>query len=168
MTPMQRFGARISMALGIGRQTADTDESQGTAALQAALPHGELRSDVPLVQQFGFASRPIAGSDVIVLFQSGDRTRGVAVATGHQPSRPKDLQPGEVCLFHPLSGSRIWLKADGSILIDPSNGKVLLDGALTTTGSITAPEVVVNGIPHSSHEHPNGNDGQNTGGPIAG
>ncbi len=156
------------MALGVGRQTADTDESKGTATVQVTLPHGELRSDVPIVQHFGLASRPIAGSDVIVVFQAGDRTRGVAMATGHQPSRPKDLQPGEVCLFHPQTGSRIWLKADGSILLGPANGKVLLDGALTTTGTITAPEVVVNGVAHSSHEHTNGNDGQNTGGPMAG
>ena len=168
MNPLQRLAARVSMALGIGRQTSDTDESQGTATLQAALPAGELRSDLPLVQQFGFCSRPIPGCDVIVAYQSGDRSKGVVIATGHQPSRPQDLQPGEVCVLHPPTGSRIWLQQDGSILLKPASGLVTLDGALMVTGTITAPEVVINGVAHSSHEHTNGNDGQDTGGPIAG
>ncbi|AQS88276.1 bacteriophage protein [Neoasaia chiangmaiensis NBRC 101099] len=143
---MTRLARRISMALGIGRQTADTNESTSTPTVQVALNGGELRSDVPMVQLYGFASRSVPGSDVIVVFQDGDRSRGVAVATGDQRNRPTDLQPGEVCVFHPQTGSRIWMKADGSIAIVPHNGQALLDGTLTVTK-----DVIANGVSLVNH-----------------
>ena len=88
-----RMGRRISMALGLGRSTANTDEAASTHTVQVALAGGELRSDVPLLQQVGFHSRPLPGADVVVLFQAGDRSRGVAVATGDQRSYPRDPVP---------------------------------------------------------------------------
>ncbi|WP_308721015.1 phage baseplate assembly protein [Komagataeibacter xylinus] len=148
-----RTARRVMMAVGIGRQTADTNEQVNTPTLQAALAAGELRSDLPMVQEYGLASRPVPGSDVVVVFLGGDRTRGVVVATGDQRGRPKDLQPGEVCLYHPSTGSRIWLKADGSIAIVPANGKTALTGDLTATGTITGNEVVAQGIKLSTHPH---------------
>ncbi len=151
--PLLRVARRVAMALGIGRQTADTDESQTTATVQVALPGGELRSDVPLVQLYGYASRPVPGSDLIVVFQGGDRSRGVAIASGDQRGRPTDLQPGEVCLYHPRTGSRIWMKADGSILIAPQNGKTALTGDLTVSGAVTGNEVIAQGVKLSSHPH---------------
>ncbi|AQU87961.1 hypothetical protein B0W47_11315 [Komagataeibacter nataicola] len=148
-----RTARRVMMAVGIGRQTADTNEQVSTPTLQAALAAGELRSDLPMVQEYGLASRPVPGSDVVVVFLGGDRTRGVVVATGDQRGRPKDLQPGDVCLFHPRTGSRIWLKEDGSIAIIPANGKTALTGDLTATGTITGNEVVAQGIKLSTHPH---------------
>ena len=111
--PLMRTARRVMMALGIGRQTADTNEASNTPTVQVALAAGELRSDVPIMQEYGLVSRPVPGSDLLVAFIGGDRTRGVVIATGDQRGRPKDLQPGEVCLFHPSTGSRIWLKEDG-------------------------------------------------------
>ncbi|GBQ59655.1 bacteriophage protein [Komagataeibacter swingsii DSM 16373] len=154
------------MALGIGRQTADTNESPNTPTTQIALAAGELRADVPIVQEYGLASRPVPGSDLVVAFIGDDRTRGVVIATGDQRGRPKDLQPGEVCLYHPQTGSRIWLKEDGSIALNPANGKTTIAGDLTASGTITGNEVVAQGIKLSSHEHSNGNNGADTGPPV--
>ncbi|GBQ84058.1 bacteriophage protein [Gluconacetobacter johannae DSM 13595] len=139
--PILRVARRVAMAIGIGRQTANTDESRTTATVQVALPGGELHSDVPMVQLYGFASRPVPGSDLIVLFQGGDRSRGVAIASGDQRNRPTDLQPGEACLFHPASGNRVWMKADGSIahnapVVESSDVLRAGNGA---TGSFTTP-----------------------------
>lgn len=89
-----RLSRRVAMALGVGRLTANTDEAASTHTVQVALAGGELQGDLPLLQQVGFHSRPLPGSDVVVLFQAGDRSRGVAVATGDQRSYPRDLQPG--------------------------------------------------------------------------
>ncbi|MBM9401541.1 phage baseplate assembly protein [Gluconacetobacter azotocaptans] len=151
--PILRVARRVAMAIGIGRQTADTDESRTTATVQVALPGSELRSDVPMVQLYGYASRPVPGSDLIVLFQGGDRSRGVAIASGDQRNRPNDLQPGEVCLFHPRTGSRIWMKDDGSILIAPQNGKTAIVGDLDVSGIMTGGEVVAQDVKLSTHPH---------------
>ncbi|AAW62085.1 Bacteriophage protein [Gluconobacter oxydans 621H] len=147
MTSLARLARRVAMAFGLGRQTADTDESRSTATVQVALTSGELRSDVPMMQLYGFASRPVPGSDLALMFLTGDRTRAVAVASGDQRGRPADLSPGDVAVYHPKTGSRIWLKGDGSIEIAPAAGKltitadVTLNGGLNATGDIKAGEI---------------------------
>ncbi|GCE81848.1 phage baseplate assembly protein domain-containing protein [Komagataeibacter oboediens] len=161
-----RTARRVMMALGIGRQTANTNETPNTPTVQAALAAGEMKADLPIMQEYGLASRPVPGSDLVIAFIGGDRTRGVVIATGDQRGRPKDLQPGEVCLFHPSTGSRVWLKADGSIALDPANNKVTTPGDFTAGGTITGNEVIAHGIKLSGHVHTNGNGGANTGEPI--
>ncbi|EFG83729.1 hypothetical protein F1645_06140 [Novacetimonas hansenii] len=164
--PLMRTARRVMMVFGIGRQTADTNETPATPTVQVVLSGQELRSDVPVMQEYGLASRPVPGSDLVVAFMGGDRTRGVVIATGDQRGRPKDLQPGDVCLFHPSTGSRIWLKADGSIAIVPANGKTAATGDLTVSGTITSNEVVAQGVKLTDHAHSNGNDGADTGPPV--
>ncbi|WP_075632569.1 phage baseplate assembly protein domain-containing protein [Novacetimonas hansenii] len=162
---LTRTARRVMMALGVGRQTADTNETPNTPTVQVALAADELRSDVPIMQEYGLASRPVPGSDLLVAFIGGDRTRGVVVATGDQRGRPRDLQPGEVCLFHPSTGSRIWLKADGSIALNPANNKVTTPGDFTAGGTITGNEVVAQGVKLSRHSHSGVEAGNDTSGP---
>lgn len=138
MSPIARLARRVAMAFGLGRQTADTDESRSTATLQVALASGELRSDVPVMQLYGFASRSVPGSDLALMFISGDRTRAVAVASGDQRNRPSDLSPGDVAVYHPRTGSRIWLKGDGSIEISPAGKKLTINADVTIAGSLNA------------------------------
>lgn len=157
---VERLGRSLSNLTGIGRITANTDESQPTPTTQIALPGSVLRSDVPLLQQYGFTSRPVPGSDVMVIFQSGDHSRGVAVATGDQRDRPTDLQPGEVCIYHPKSQSRIWLREDGSILLFPSNGEVAVDGTLSVTR-----DVIASGVSLLNHVHTAVQKGSDQSGP---
>lgn len=158
---LSRLGRRVSMALGLGRLTANTDEQASTHTVQAALAGGELRSDVPLLQQVGFHSRPLPGSDVVVLFQAGDRSRGVAVATGDQRYYPRDLQPGDACLYHVKTGARVWLKADGSISISTSGplnitaSEAAFNCPITSTGDISAKgDVLAGKISLTNHKHP--------------
>ena len=161
MTPVLRLARRVVNALGIGWQNADTDESRGTATMQVSLPGGELRNDVPLLQHYGFASRPTPGADALVVFQSGDRGRGVVVATGDQRYRPLDLQPGDCCLYH-SSGSRVMLHADGSISLLPSSGTVGLTGTLDVSV-----DVIIAGKSFNGHAHGGVQTGtSNTGTPV--
>lgn len=160
-SPLERLGRRMAMALGLGRQTADTNEAASTPTLQVALADEEIRSDVPVVQQAGFRSRPLPGSDIVVLFQGGDRTRGVAIATGDQRSYPRDLQPGDVCLYHLQTDAQVWLKADGSVAISTS-GKVNVSAQeaafncpITCTSTITAQgDIKAGNISLQQHKHP--------------
>lgn len=158
---MERLARRVSMALGLGRLTANTNETASTPTVQTALAGGELRSDVPLLQQVGFRSRPLPGSDVVVLFQAGDRARGVAVATGDQRAYPRDMEPGDVCLYHATAGSRVWLKADGSIAVSASGeldftgSKAVFNCPIACSEDIVAKgDVQASGISLSTHKHP--------------
>ena len=145
--PFTRLARRVAMALGLGRQSSDTNETANTPTLQVTLPGGEVRSDVPLLQHYGFHSRPVPGSDVLTVFMAGDRTRGVAVATGDQRGRITDLKPGEVCVYHPRTGSKILLAENGDIEIVPASGvlkvtaELQVDGSIKATGDIVAGEV---------------------------
>ncbi|GBR06433.1 phage baseplate assembly protein [Asaia siamensis] len=157
---LERMGRSLANMTGIGRITSDTNQDPATPTVQVALPGSNLRSDLPLLEQYGFASRPVPGSDAVVVFQGGDRSRGVVVATGDQRNRPADLQPGDVCLYHPRTKSRIWLKADGSIELSPANGKVTMAGTLTVTE-----DVVANGVSLVNHLHTGVQKGSDQSGP---
>nr|WP_220795016.1 phage baseplate assembly protein [Gluconacetobacter sacchari] len=162
------MGQRVLTALGIARQISDTDESLPVSRIQVVLPGGEIRSDVPLLQQYGVASRPVPGADVVLVFQGGDRARGVGVASGDQRNRPDYLQPGDVALYHPRTGSRIWLKGDGSIQIDPAAGRGTISGDWTIEGTVTAKEVIAGVVALSTHPHSGVQPGSGqTGKPLA-
>lgn len=169
----QRLAARVNMGMGIGRQTNEIDESKNTPTMQVALPGGEVRSEIPFVQQYGFASKPEPGSDVITHFQAGDRSRGVAIASNDQRHRPKTLKAGEVCIYD-KKGTTILLKEDGSIEITPGNKKVVIkgsveiDGSVHVTGSIQADgDIKAGNISLKHHIHSKGDKGSPTGSPIS-
>lgn len=161
--PLTRTARRVAMALGVGRTTADTNETRSTATVQVVLPGNELLGEVPLIQQVGFHSRPLPGSDIVVQFQAGDRQRSVAIATGDQRSYPKDLQPGDACVFHVKTGARVWVKADGSIAVSAhgplhfSATEAVFDCPITCTKDVTATgDVKAGTISLTQHRHPVG------------
>lgn len=154
MTSFNRLAGRLAFLFSIGRQTADAVMQQGGQLLQLVLTSSELRDKIPLLQQYGFVSRPRPGCDALVVFLGGDRSRPVAVATGDQRNYPDDLLPGEVCLVHPPTGSRIRLHEDGSISLSPANRTVTLTGSLHVSGTVTAEkDVVAAGISGKGHTH---------------
>lgn len=108
------------------RQTDDGAESQ-TAGL--AIHHGVDRQDVEVLQPFGLASRPPAGSLAIVFAVGGDQGDLVALPAGAPQVRLGELQEGEVALYV-ADGSRVHVKADGTIEIISSQKVVAkVDGA---------------------------------------
>ncbi|WP_026396337.1 phage baseplate assembly protein V [Acetobacter nitrogenifigens] len=145
-----RLARRISMALSTSRQTAATNEASGTSTVQLVLPGGEVRSDVPVLQNYGFYGRSLPGADLGVMFVTGDRSRGVVIASNDQRYRPTDLQPGEVCVYH-SSGSRITLLADGSISIAPAAKKVTIDADVTVTSLTASGDIVAGNISLQKH-----------------
>jgi phage baseplate assembly protein V len=64
----------------------------------------------------------------VVLFAGGRRDHGLVVAVDDRRYRKKDLEAGEVALYH-KDGASILLKADGSIEVTPKSGQnVVLSG----------------------------------------
>ncbi|WP_332117237.1 phage baseplate assembly protein [Azorhizobium caulinodans] len=99
---------------GVVSATNDNAESQ-TADVTLFADHA--RSKVEVLQPFGIASRPpAAGGLCLVLAVGGDQGDLVALPVGAPAMRMGNLEEGEVALYT-LDGSRVHIKADGSILI---------------------------------------------------
>jgi phage baseplate assembly protein V len=136
-----RFWRRIQLTVGRGRITA-VDDSQTVQQLQIQMGALETRDKTPRMVEYGLASSPPVSAEVVVVFIAGDRSTGIAIASNHQPSRPKNLQAGEVMLYD-VEGKQIYLTKDGGIVIDAVNTPVAINNATTVTVNASQ-EVVLN------------------------
>lgn len=82
---------------------------------------GEDRENVERVQHYGFTSVPLAGAGAVIVCVGGNRDHTLIVADDDPRYRLTGLQPGESALYNHM-GSKIIMKADGSIEATPSNG----------------------------------------------
>lgn len=135
---LQRMMRRIQLATGWGRVTL-SDDSKTAQILQVKLNDSETRDGTPRIAEFGFTSRPPLGSDVLIVFLGGDRSKGVVVATAHQASRPTNLQEGEAMVYD-LWGKSIYLTKSGGIIVDAKGTPVTVNNSTTVT--INAAEAV--------------------------
>ncbi len=139
---------RMVLVIGRGRVTTGNDAGP-VQLLQVRLGTIETHDNTPRLAEYGLASNPPAGSDAILVFIAGDRSRGVVIATGNQAVRLKNLQPGESALYD-NAGKWIYLKASG-IEIEAAGQSVTVSGAsdvtvnATTTVTINAPDTKING-----------------------
>ncbi|SMF48310.1 phage baseplate assembly protein V [Azospirillum oryzae] len=86
------------MAIGRGSITL-VDDAGGVQLLQVQLGKDEIRDRTPRLAEYGLTSVPPVGSEAIVIFVGGDRSMGVAIATGNEDARPKVLAAGEVAIY---------------------------------------------------------------------
>lgn len=112
---IERLARRIWMLLGRGRISAPANDAGPIQILQVQLGADETRDHLRRAAEFGFTSHPPVGTDAIVLFPQGDRNNGVVVATNHQASRMKGLQPGEVAIFD-SQGQSVYLTRAGIVI----------------------------------------------------
>lgn len=138
---IERIYRRVLMVIGRGRVTY-TDDTGSVQMLQIKLNQDQIRDNTPRLAEFGFTSVPPAGSDVSVVFIAGDRSNGVVVATGHQASRLKNLQVGEVAIYDD-QGQSVYLTRAGIVINGAGlpitiNGNITLNGSLTATGDVIA------------------------------
>ncbi|NUB13705.1 phage baseplate assembly protein V [Azospirillum brasilense] len=138
---IDRLWSRLCMAIGRGRITAVADTGP-VQMLQVRLGQDELRDGTPRLAEYGLASHPPAGTDAVLVFVAGDRSMGVAVATGHQGSRPRGLRPGEVAVYDDL-GQSVHLTRDGIVIQGAGKPititgtpKVRLETDLEVTGNV--------------------------------
>ena len=94
----------------------------------------EKHSGLRVLQQYGIASVPAAGSEAVALFVGGSRDNGFVVATQGDSGDIPTLKEGEVALFSKF-GQTVVLKEDGSINMSTSSGgAVVIDGE---SGNVT-------------------------------
>ncbi len=136
---IERAGRRILSMLGVGRATAASVEGATqtvqVAFLGTANAGPEIRDGIPSMQLYGLASATLPGCDYGVAFLSGDRSKGVAVASNDQRYRPGTLQPGEVMLYD-NQGRQIYLSASG-VIINANGAQLTVNGASTVTVNAT-------------------------------
>jgi len=116
-----RLLARIRAIVARGEVTAVGGGKMQT--LQVSLTAGEIKGGVEHFEPAGFTSRPLAGSEPVVLFPGGDRSHGIVVVAADRRTRPGDLPEGAACVYCPADGiARILLLPGGEVRIE---GKVV-------------------------------------------
>jgi phage baseplate assembly protein V len=111
---LERLFRRVMLMIGRGRLTTGQDDGP-VQRHQVRLGALEVRDNTPRLAEYGFTSMPPPGSDAVLVFIGGDRSNGVMIATGHQASRLKRLQPGEAALYDNL-GQRVFLTRKGVVI----------------------------------------------------
>ncbi|MCX5497332.1 phage baseplate assembly protein [Kaistia dalseonensis] len=102
---------RALISRAVVRSTDDQGESQTAKLTMAA---GVDRTDVEVMQPFGFASRAPAGGAAVVLAIGGDTGDLVLLPISMPGQRLGKLGDGEAAMYA-LDGTRVHVKADGSI-----------------------------------------------------
>ncbi|MBC8984103.1 phage baseplate assembly protein V [Pseudomonas lurida] len=140
---LSRIWRRVQLFVSRGRITFSNDAGN-VQTLQVRLGQLETRDATPRLGEFGHASRPPVGADVIVVFAAGDRSNGVVIASGDQKTRPRGLNEGESQLYD-LWGKSVYLTRDGGIVVEAQGTPVTVNNATIVT--INATESVVMNTP---------------------
>lgn len=140
---LSRMWRRVQLVISRGRITYSSDAGN-VQLLQVRLNARETRDNLPRLAEFGLATRPPTGADVIVVYPAGDRSNGVVIATGHQATRPLGLQEGESQLYDQW-GKSIYLTESAGIVIEAQGAAVTVNNATTVT--INATDSVVMNTP---------------------
>lgn len=118
--------------------------------------------DCVMVFPFGMHANADVDSLVLMFSAQGDSANRAGIP--FMPQGRPEMAEGEVCLYHPGSGSIIHLKSNGDIdLTAPSvniNGDANITGDLTVTGATALSDTVTsNGVNISdTHSHTQAND----------
>lgn len=136
------IATRIANLVGMG-VLRSTDDAKEIQLSRVDLLDDESR-EVERLQNYGFTSVPMDGAEGLVIFLDGRRDNGLAIVVDDRRYRLQSLQNGEVAVFD-HQGSKILLRADGSIALTPASGEVEITGDLTVSGTVTATTDVVGG-----------------------
>ena len=133
MAPLKR-----RLALMITRAVVDrVNDGQGLQRLQLILLAGEVADDVERLQPLGLTAVPEAGAEALAVAVGGNRSHLLVIGCEDRRKRPKGLAAGEVMLYGLSGGSKILLKADGTVEITPgASGKMIVNGGIEASGDI--------------------------------
>ena len=163
---------RRRVMLMVGRAVVKaTREDGGLLLAQLTALDGEVLDGVPVIQEYGFASRPKAGAQGVIACAGGNRRGAIVIATGDRRYRIA-LAAGEAAI-HDDQGQKVHLTRAG-IVIETGlpvtvkgsaitlDGPVTVNGDLAATGNLTAfsagAPVAMDAIKaaHNGHTHPGG------------
>jgi len=140
MMDLERFLKPIysRIKLLIGRAIINGSSTGKNPCVDATLLADEKRTDIPLVQQFGFSSRPKGKTQAVIVFIGGSRDNGVAVATrGEDADMVANLAEGEALMHSPF-GQKILFTKNGDVEVTVKPGKEIIYTAdtFTVTGNL--------------------------------
>lgn len=109
---------------------------------------GREEQPIQLASLYGLIHNPPAGSQVLLLPQSGQESNCIGLAD-HPSARPvKNLAPGEVGLCNYLTGAYVIFKTNGNIEVFSPAGNLIANitgnVSLTATGTLTATAAQIN------------------------
>lgn len=160
--PLRNMARRIQNAVRAVRSTVVPNDMGSVQTVQLRHSSAQTVDQTKTLYHYGYSASPPVGCDFVVVHVAGDTSNGIAIASGHQASRPKGLTPGQV-LIYDSSGSRVLLDpAHGKIVLTPSGGTVEIDGQAIITG-----DAVIGGKSFLQHVHGGVQGGSSdTGAPI--
>jgi hypothetical protein len=124
------------------RAIVKTVNAQGFGQLEAFA--GENYDSTEFWQHFGFASRPPAGTEALIVLVDADGEKPIATVTTNRAEKPPALAVGDAALFGTKDGSGlqalVWAKADGDVDITAATS-----GFVTLGGSAAAGEFAIKG-----------------------
>lgn len=131
---VQQLQAQLQHVVMPMTQTEVTSET-GQASVQFSYAGGTA-SDTQIMQQYGFWSRPLTGSNHAVLNFGGMAGQGASIASSDERWRPTNMAPGD-CVIGDNQGQYVWLSS-GNINIHTA-GTVTINSSGDM--SITAPNL---------------------------
>ncbi|MDP1960872.1 MAG: phage baseplate assembly protein V [Reyranella sp.] len=134
LAPLAR-GVKLMVGRAIVRLVTEADGGQ---IMQLDGLADETLDGVEHCQDYGLASRPLAGARGVLLALAGARGQAVIVAVGDRRYRLTGLAGGEVAL-HDDQGQAVFLKRDQLLVSTPF--KVVIEAGAECT--VTAEKVVV-------------------------
>ena len=156
---LARLTRRMQMLVGIGRTSAPAQDRAGVQRQQLSLRlDGRVVDDARVLSGFGFSSSAPVGSDVVVLYLGGDRSKPVIIGTGDQLTRFRGLKPGEAAMHNAnamwvhLSGDGISIEGGGKPMTIKGVTKLRVEGPIESTQEITA-KVDGTAVHLSTHGH---------------
>lgn len=133
------------------------EDATGNQVLVVETHEGVIRSDVPVLQPYGLASRPAPGGLTVLLAIGGDQ--GDMVALPSTGGARLGVEPGEAALYTD-EGTRVHLRGGGLVevaaatqvdvmvggtLLRVTAAGVQITGNLVVTGNISATGAVSDG-----------------------
>jgi phage gp45-like len=110
--------------------STSVDDSNDIQLINGSGVNGSSREGMERIQNYGLSSNPPSDAPSVGVNIGGNVDRYVIIAMDGGQYRVKALKEGEVCLYD-KNGSKIYLKEDGSINIDGSQGaSIVLNGNL--------------------------------------
>ena len=123
----ERLVRRVQMMFGRAR-ISYVDDSGPVQKVQVRVSALETSDNRLRLAEFGFSSNPPIDSDALFLGISGDRSAVAAIATNHQPSRPRGLLSGESMLYS-QDGKSVYMTAAGGIVVEAKGQDVVVNDA---------------------------------------
>lgn len=131
MMPLQNLMRKLRLLVGLAAIKL-SDDSKEIQQLQITALKDEVRSNVNRYQDYGFTSNPMEGAEAVFASLGGNRSHMVVIKCDDGRYRKKNLQKGEVAVYH-HEGGYVLLKNGKEIEVVMPDGKV----------KVTSPEVIV-------------------------